>query len=105
MNNIGTRIRSFSQSTAAARGTMTRAVGRDPGMAKLISASFTFVASSGLVTIPLQNFDAFAVGDQVLVSDTNLNDGVFLVTAVTTLTMTLSPPPKDEVVAGTIRTI
>src|SRR5216683_1565513 len=64
---------------------------RDVGMSKNVTASITFVANG--------TFNNFAVDDMILVEGTNLNNGIFTVTAIDGTNhafLTVDNPPKAE---------
>lgn len=79
---------------------------RDVGMSKNVTASMTFTASNGRATAAASTFAAFAVGDPVLVSGTNLNNGTFQVLSTDASTFVqLDVPVKDEgPLSATMRT-
>ena len=80
------------------QGHQTRSHTRDVGMSKNVTASITFVGGG---TNQLQaaggTFAAFAAGDEILVENTNLNNGYFKVISTDASTqLTVDPPPMAE---------
>lgn len=90
------------------QGNETRSHTRDVGMSKNASASMTFTGGTGQVSAANGTFTAFAVGDEVLFSGTNLNNSYHAVIAVDGANhsfLTLDPAPKSEgPIAATVRT-
>lgn len=60
---------------------VTQSLSTDPGMAKRVVASITFVSGSSQLQASGGTFAAFAVGDTIEVEGSNLNNGTFLVNA------------------------
>ena len=83
---------------------------RDVGMSKNVTASITFVAGG---TNQLQGangtFNNFVADDMILVEGTNLNNGIFTVTAIDGTNhafLTVDNPPKAEgPVTATVRSL
>lgn len=97
---VGTRTMTGFRKERPEQGSLTRGYTRDKGMTKNVSASITFTASDGRATGANGTFTStFAVGDPVLIQNSNLNNGFHTVTAldgVNAAYLTLDPPPKNE---------
>lgn len=97
-NRLGTRTQQSMRKERIDQGSDTRALTRDAGMTKNVTASITF--GSGNATGANGTFaSTFAVGDPVLIDGALLNNGYFTVTAldgVNNAFLTLDPAPKAE---------
>lgn len=95
---LGTRTQQSMRKERIDQGSDTRALTRDLGMTKNVTASITF--GSGKATGASGTFTGtFAVGDPVLIDGALLNNGYFTVTgldATNAAYLTLDPPPKAE---------
>jgi len=101
----GTRVRQNQMRTVRPPSErLTKSFTRDLGLASLVTASITF--SSGQATAAASTFANFKVGQAVLITGTNLNNGQFVVTATDASTyLTLQPPAANEgAVTATVRT-
>lgn len=108
-NSIATRsVNNFARERTD-QGSETRSHTRDLGMTKRVSTSLTMTSGSAQIAGSNGDFTAFAVNDTILVQNTNLNNGQFVVTAIDGANhafLTVDPPPKSEgPVAGIVRTI
>ena len=101
----GTRVSATqAQTVGASTRTVSQGYSRDVGLAPNVVGPVVFTANPPAATLA-GAFGSFPVGEQVLVENTNLNNGLFYVTAVTANALTLSPPPKPEnPAAATVRT-
>lgn len=83
MPSIGTRTKQGTrQGHISGRGE-TQSHTRDLGLSKKVTASITFVgAGTNQLQAANGTFAAFAVGDDMLVEGTNLNNGTFHVNAI-----------------------
>lgn len=98
-DSVGTRTQSSFRKEKIDQGSETRRHQQDKGMSKRVVTSATFTASDGKITGSASDFAAFAVGDQILIEGTNLNNGFKTVTGVdggSQAFLVLDPPPKNE---------
>ncbi len=106
----GTRTKQNFAQLHPTQQSVTESFTRDVGLSKNVTASVTFVNSS---TKQLQaangTFAAFALNDQILVEGTNLNNGIFLVTAIDGTNhafLTVDNSPKNEgPITATVRSL
>lgn len=105
---LGTRTQQNFRKGHPEGGSQTRGLTRDVGMTKNVTASLTF--GSGNITGANGTFptSGFAVGDPLLVENTNLNNGYFTITALDGTNqsfLTVDPAPKAEgPLSATVRT-
>jgi hypothetical protein len=98
-DSVGTRTQSSFKKEKVDQGSETVSHTRDKFMSKRVVTSATFTASDGKITGSASDFAAFAVGDQILIQATNLNNGFKTVTALdggSQAFLVLDPPPKNE---------
>jgi hypothetical protein len=109
MIRVGTRIRNNQLMINPDQGTVTRSLTRDLGMKKNVTGSFTFVNSTTKqIQGAASSFSAFAVGDEIMIEGTNLNNGFHTVVGIDTVSgtyLTLAASPKNEgPITCTVRT-
>lgn len=96
---LGTRSRNGFEHERIDQGANTRSYTRDVGMSKNVTDTMTFATSGATVTGSNGDFTAFGVGDPIMVENTNLNNGYFVVTGIDGTNqafLVLDPPPKNE---------
>lgn len=96
---LGTRTLQGQRKEHPPGPSFTRSLTPDVGMSKYVSASLTFTAGTGEISGANGTFAAFVAGDPILVEDTNLNNGEFIVTGIDTVNsayLVVDPPPKNE---------
>ena len=103
---LGTRGQTRTSDRIASR-TMTKGYTRDLGLSTNVTASLTFNAGTGKVTASASTFAAFKTNVDILVENTQFNNGYFVITATDASTyLTLSPSPTTEgPVTATLRTV
>lgn len=91
-----------AQTVGSSTRTYTRSYSADPGLAAQASGAFTFAAGlPGTITLTGAFTAGFTAQNSVLVEGTNLNNGLFYVTAVTANALTVTPPPASETAPAT----
>lgn len=105
----GTRTKQGSAFEHPPSSKLDRANTRDLGLSKNVTASITFTASSKQLSGANGTFNNFAVNDDIEVLKTNLNNGVFRVTAIDGTNhafLTVDYPVKDEgPLSATVRSV
>lgn len=105
---LGTRTKQSFRKEHFDQGSSTRFLTRDVGMTKLVTASLTFNAGTSQVSGANGTFANFAVGDDLVIEGTNLNNGFYTTIAIDGVNhafLQLDPPPKSEgPLSATVRT-
>jgi hypothetical protein len=99
LEQMGTRTRQGQRKEHPFGTSFTRSLTRDKGMSKNVTTSATFTAANGRITGSNGDFAAFVAGDTVLIENTLLNNGEFIVTGLdggSQAYLVLDPAPKNE---------
>lgn len=82
LRQVGTRTPQGFLYSHPPSGSLDRGMQQDVGMTKRVVSTATFTASNKRITGAANDFTSFVVDEVIVIEGSNLNNGIFTVTAI-----------------------